>query len=248
LILPHWLLVAAVLLALVVAWLRFWRLCERANSADWGSRWLNRLDGLNRLFCRRFHRLRSDVIPLPTHGCAILVANHISGLDPLLLLAATQRPLRFMIAREQYERFGLMWLFRAIGCIPVDRETRPEFAMRAGLRALRDGEVVAIFPQGGIHANPDKNKTLKGGAVRLAQMTGSHVYPVFVEGVKGRGETLVAVLRRSHARVWAYRPFACVEHEREASLQVLGQLLNVNHPVKEHLLPSEHNPAKSASS
>lgn len=221
-------------------WRSFWRRCERANSADWGHPWLNRLDGLNRLFCRHYHRLRADPIPLPAHGGAILASNHVSGLDPLLLLASTRRPLRFMIAREEYDRFGLNWLFRAIGCIPVDRQTRPELAMRAGLRALRDGEVVAIFPQGGIRVDPDPNKGVKGGAVRLAELTGCQIYPVFVDGVKGRGETLLAVLRRSHARTWAYRPLVCNERDRSATQQVLAQLLNVHHPARGNLLASEH--------
>ncbi len=56
----------------------------------------------------------------------MVVANHISGLDPLLMAAASRRSLHFMIAREQYERFGLKWLFRMAGCIPVDRERAPE--------------------------------------------------------------------------------------------------------------------------
>ena len=141
-----------------------------------------------------------------------------------------------MIAQEEYDRFGLTWLFRAIGCIPVDRQTRPELAVRVGLRALREGEVVVIFPQGGIRADPDPNKGVKGGAVRLAQMTGFQLYPVFVQGVKGRGETMMAVLRRSEARVSAYRPIACDEHNRDACQLILAQLLNVHHPVVDSLL------------
>ena len=79
-------------------------------------------------------------IPLPETGAAIVVCNHISGLDPLVLIAATPRPLRFLIAREEYERFGLQWLFRLGKCIPVERDKRPELAMRAALRAIENGE------------------------------------------------------------------------------------------------------------
>jgi len=102
-------------------------------------------------------------------GCALLACNHISGLDPFLLIAASPRPLRFMIAREEYERFGLRWLFRRGHCIPVDRDRQPERALREALRALNAGEVVAVFPQGGIQRESQGHRKLKGGVVRLAQ-------------------------------------------------------------------------------
>src|SRR5688500_11612253 len=116
-----WAALAVSLWLLVLAWRRLMRRLERANKADWGNKWLNRLDGLNRIFCRRFHRLRHGKLSLPEEGGALLASNHVSGLVPLLLIAASRRPLRFMIAREEYERWWLKWLLRAVGCIPVER-------------------------------------------------------------------------------------------------------------------------------
>lgn len=117
-----------VLCLLAYGWHRLMRRLEAANKADWGGKWLNRLDGLNRIFCRKFHRLRHAKLHLPAKGGALLASNHVSGLDPLLLIAASRRPLRFMIAREQYDRWWLRWLFRAIGCIPVERSRNPRAA------------------------------------------------------------------------------------------------------------------------
>src|SRR5688572_9865683 len=124
-------------------WRRWMLRLEKANKADWGNKWLNRLDGLNRIFCRRFHRLRHAKMVLPDTGGALVASNHVSGLDPLLLIAASRRPLRFMIAREQYERWGLKWLFRAVGCIPVERSHNPRAAFHAARAALERGEIVA---------------------------------------------------------------------------------------------------------
>ena len=129
------------------------------------------------LFCRYVHRFEYQLIPLPEQGGALLACNHISGLDPFLLIAASPRPLRFMIAREEYERFGLRWLFRRAHCIPVDRECQPERALREALRALDAGEVVAVFPQGGIHLESQGHRKLKGGVVRLAQKSACSIYP-----------------------------------------------------------------------
>ncbi len=77
------------------------RACLRHNLTDWGQGWLNVLDGFNRIFCRQFHRLNEVWLDLPEAGPAVVVSNHVSGLDPLLLIASSPRPLRFLIASEQ---------------------------------------------------------------------------------------------------------------------------------------------------
>ena len=159
---------------LILWWL--WRTTMRwfeANGHDiWGNPWFHRLDGANRLFCRLYHRLQHDPITLPKTGGAVLVANHISGLDPLLLGAATDRPLHFLVAREEYERFGTRWFFRGAHSIPVDRSTKPARAFRAALAALSRGEVIAVFPHGGIVQPGGPEKPLKSGALRMAQLAG----------------------------------------------------------------------------
>ena len=147
----------AILSFVILLWLLA-RQLKAAQQTDWGNIWLNYLDGLNRLFCKYYHRLQYTLIDLPAEGPALVVANHLSGLDGFLLIAASRRPLRFMIAREQYERFGLAWLFKSIGCIPVDRSHRPEKGLRAALRALENGEVVVLFPQGTFRGCFGKNE------------------------------------------------------------------------------------------
>ncbi|HHZ87934.1 MAG TPA: 1-acyl-sn-glycerol-3-phosphate acyltransferase [Chromatiaceae bacterium] len=186
-----------------------WRLYHagmQANRVDWGGRWVNCFDGLIRIFCLRFHRFEFEPIELPAHGGAIVVCNHISGLDPLLLQVACRRPLRFIIAQEQHDRPGLRRLFDAMGCISIDRKGRPELAMRQALRQLLDGEVIAIFPQGGIHPSGGPPGRLKRGAARLATMARCPVYPARISGVGGEGHVLRALLHRSHARLVTLNP------------------------------------------
>lgn len=205
---------------------RLCAMCETANTTDWGNAWLNRLDGLNRLFCLYHHRLNHDLIVLPPQGGALLASNHVSGLDPLLIIAAAQRPIRFIIAQEEYDRFGLNWLFRALGCIPVSRDQRPEFALRVALRALEAGEVVALFPHGGIHLDSDPPRGLKAGVVRLATLSGCPIYPLRITGVKGAGQVLSAVAWRSHARLVGFPALTCAGRTTEDCLSELAQLLN----------------------
>ncbi|MEW8027022.1 MAG: lysophospholipid acyltransferase family protein [Candidatus Thiodiazotropha sp.] len=189
------------LLAVVLAMAGLNRRCREAQRAEWGVAWLNWLDGFNRLFCQSYHRLPQVELPLPDAGGAIVVANHISGLDPLLMLASSRRPLRFLIAREQYERFGLRWLFHAVGCIPVDRENSPEKAMRQAIKALRDGEIVALFPHGKIHLDSDPPRKIKAGAARLASLTELPLIPLRISGVSGQGGVMLPVFMRGHAQI-----------------------------------------------
>jgi 1-acyl-sn-glycerol-3-phosphate acyltransferase len=215
---------AAAVFLLAGAWI-----CRRLTAwgeADWGSRWLNCLDGLNRLFCRHYHRLRTEPLPLPETGPALVVANHVSGLDPLLLIAASKRPLRFIIASEQYHRFGLHWLFKAVGCIPVDRKGRPERAFRAALRALEQGEVVALFPHGKIHLDSHPPRPLKPGFVRMAQLADCPIYPVRIEGVRGEGLVATSALLRSRARLTGHPPVFCHDHPEGDCLDSVAARLN----------------------
>lgn len=216
-----WIAAAALLAAAVWLWRRVVAACEAANEADWGGRWLNRLDGLNRLFCRRFHGLPPRMLELPPHGPALVASNHVSGLDPLLLIAASRRPLRFMIAREEYERWWFNWLFRAIGCIPVDRSRDPHKAFYAARRALEAGEVVALFPQGRIHPDHQPPAPLRRGIVLLARLTKAPILPVRITGVRGQGYAAVAVLIPSKARL---EPGGLMHCGGRSSEQCLGEL------------------------
>ncbi len=217
-----WFILGLFLLGFV--WL--WRASGKACEIDWEHGWMRRLDGFNRLLCRHYHRLHGDRIELPAEGPAILVANHISGLDPLLMFAASRRKLRFIIASEQYYRFGLQWLFRAVGCIPVDRRGRPERAFRDALRALKDGEVVALFPHGKIHLDTDPPRRLKPGAVRLAQLADCPITPVRIGGVRAQGHIFLPVFLPARARIENFSNLQCQDQEASACLKQLQHILD----------------------
>jgi 1-acyl-sn-glycerol-3-phosphate acyltransferase len=220
----YWALLAGLLFA---GWQlrRLAQACRQANRVDWGRGWMNLLDGLNRLFCYRYHRLNVLGLRLPRSGPAVVVANHVSGLDPMLLIASARRPIRFLIAREEYERFGLTWLFDAVKCIPVDRDRRPEQALRKALTALREGEVVALFPHGKIHLDSDPPRPLKPGAVRLAQLTGAPILPMRIDGIQGEGHVVRGLLYRSRARIETCPPLSAEGRELNELLEELQRIL-----------------------
>ncbi|MEJ2591994.1 MAG: lysophospholipid acyltransferase family protein [Candidatus Thiodiazotropha sp.] len=204
----------------------FVRSCYAASRTDWGSPFLNWLDGLNRRFCSGYHRLKPVDLPLPAQGPAIVVANHISGLDPLLMIACCRRPLRFIIAREQYERFGLQWIFRGAGCIPVDRERSPEKAMRQAIKALREGEVVALFPHGRIHLDSEPHRRTKAGAARLAQISGAPVIPLRISGAACQGHVITSVFVRANAEVELLPVIAVADKSADALYREIDRAMN----------------------
>src|SRR3989338_3998618 len=216
---------AAVILLLVWLWRRLLRTCEAANGAGGGGRWLNRGEGLSRIFCRRFHRLVHEALTLPATGGVLVASNHVSGLDPLLLIAASPRPLRFLIAREEYDRWWLRWLLHAVGCIPVERTRNPRAALYAARAALERGEVVALFPHGRIHLDHHPPTQLKRGIVLLSRMTGAPILPVRVEGVRGQGLTIMAVFLPSRSQVRQFSPMHCDGRSVDECLEALWRIL-----------------------
>ena len=170
---------------------------KKNNQADWGHWATNILDGLIRVYCRRFHRQGIQTIEIPEEPHVLLAPNHISGIDPFLLITATTRPIRFMIAKEEYEKPILNWMFRAAGCIPVDRDGRVERAFRSALRAIQAGELVSLFPQGGIHRHDLPRERIKPGIIKLSQISQCHILPVRINGVGAPGTVASSVITRS---------------------------------------------------
>ena len=158
---------------------------------------------LNRFYTTFWHRLEiENEPPLPTTGPAILISNHTCGIDHLLLQAATKRLLGFMIAQEYFDHKIYHPFCKAIGCIPVKRDGRDQTSIRLALRALKDGRVVAIFPEGRI--NPTSGREFhdaKPGAAFIPLRAGVIVVPAYIRGTPPTNEILEALTTPSHARV-----------------------------------------------
>lgn len=127
---------------------------------------------------------------LPDEGPAIVVANHRSYLDPLVLglaVAPHGRPLRFLAKHELFDVPVAGSLVRAVGSVPVDRATRSDEPLETAAAALSAGEVVVILPQGTIpRGKAFFAPTLEGrpGAARLAAMTKAPVIPFGLWGTE----------------------------------------------------------------
>jgi 1-acyl-sn-glycerol-3-phosphate acyltransferase len=184
------------------------------------------LQATNRLFCRIYHGLTLQTrCPLPRRGPGILISNHTSGLDPLLLQSATPRLITWMMAREYYEIGAMGWIFRLSGMIPTSRNGRDMAAMRSALRVLKQGGLLGVFPEGRIETTREL-LPFHPGVAMLAMRCGVPVYPAYLDGMQRGRSMLQACLLPGHAGVRFGEPIelpAC-EPTREVLRQTAMRL------------------------
>jgi len=161
---------------------------------------------INVLFTRIIHRLyvMDGADPLPTTGPCIVVANHRSGVDPMLVAGATKRWIFSLMAREYYETRGMRWLFKKLNCIPVNRTGNDLRAMRTAMLALRAGHVVGIFPQGGIR-EPDELDVGKAGVALLAARGNAPVVPLYIHNSFASHQVFKSLFIPSRSRIYCGR-------------------------------------------
>ncbi|MGY0559877.1 MFS transporter [Luteimonas sp. A277] len=114
---------------------------------------------LSWLLVRTLYRLRIEGIEehVPDEGPALLVCNHVSYMDALILAASTPRPVRFVMYHRIFDIPLLRWIFRTARAIPIAPEKEDPALMQLALdeidRTLAEGELVLIFPEGRLTAD-----------------------------------------------------------------------------------------------
>lgn len=117
-------------------------------------------------------------------GPLIIVSNHQSILDPLVIMAFIPRKLRFIAAAYLFRIPGLNILLRLYGAIPVNDAKRGDVSsLKKALRTLKKGGAVALFPEGGVSVD-GKLRPFKPGFAYLALKSGAQVLPVAIRGTK----------------------------------------------------------------
>jgi len=197
-------IVAAVLAASVL--LICWRVYAHGSGFQ---TWF--LYQIARVYTRVMFRLKTLTgRTVPEDGAALIIANHTSPVDPMLIWADHRRSFRragirrpgFMMAQEYYEMGGIPgWIFHVMESIPVERDGRDMGPARAALNRLKDGQMVGVFPEGRINDQTPDDQLLSAGsgAAWLALKSQAPVIPIYVHNAP-RGTSMGnSFLVRTHS-------------------------------------------------
>ncbi|MCK4259040.1 MAG: 1-acyl-sn-glycerol-3-phosphate acyltransferase [Halanaerobiales bacterium] len=113
---------------------------------------------------------------IPKEGSLIVVGNHTSFLDPLVLGVAMNRMVRVMAKHELFKKLGIDWFLRQLGAFPVKRGQADLKAMRKSLKILKHGGVLGVFPEGTRNKSGQLGKA-QLGIVKIALRTKALILP-----------------------------------------------------------------------
>lgn len=152
---------------------------------------------------RCVYRIRiQGVENIPVDGAALLVSNHVTWADAVLLSVMTQRRIRFVMSREIMEGNWMRPLFRVMNVIPISAQDPPRRivqSLQAARAALDDGYLVCIFAEGALTRNGNL-RAFRGGLERILKGSRHPILPICIGGAWG------SIFSYYHGRLLAHRP------------------------------------------
>lgn len=148
------------------------------------------------LLIQTVHRVRGvNTDFIPENGPAVLVCNHVSYVDAFVIGAASPRPIRFVMDHRIFNTPVLGWLFKSAKAIPIAPAKEDPWLMEKAYvdiaKALHDGDLICIFPEGKLTSTGEMNE-FKGGIMKIIERSPVPVIPMALRGLWGsmltRGE------------------------------------------------------------
>lgn len=141
------------------------------------------------LLIHTIHRVDTvEADRIPAEGAAVLVCNHVSYVDAIVIVAAAPRPIRFVMDHRIFKLPLLGWIFRTARAIPIAPAKEDPWIMEKAYvdiaQALHEGELVCIFPEGQLTRNGDIND-FKGGVAKIIERSKVPVIPMALRGLWG---------------------------------------------------------------
>jgi 1-acyl-sn-glycerol-3-phosphate acyltransferase len=141
------------------------------------------------LLIHTIHRVSTvDVERIPEEGAAVLVCNHVSYVDAIVILAASPRPIRFVMDHRIFKTPLLGFIFRTGKAIPIAPAHENPWLMEKAFvdvaQALHEGELVCIFPEGKLTRTGEMN-AFRGGIAKIVARSQVPVIPMALRGLWG---------------------------------------------------------------
>ncbi|MBD8530265.1 MULTISPECIES: MFS transporter [unclassified Massilia] len=160
------------------------------------------------LLIHTIHRVNTvDVERIPDEGPAVLVCNHVSYVDAIVIGAASPRPIRFVMDHRIFKTPFLGWIFRTAKAIPIAPAKEDPFMMERAYvdiaEALHQGDLVCIFPEGKLTTTGEMNE-FRGGVAKIVERSKVPVIPMALRGLWGSVFTRDPgnLFERSFSRGW----------------------------------------------
>lgn len=184
---------------------------------------------------------------LPNEGGALLVANHLTWIDGVLLLLTSSRPIRMVVSAQYVRGWWVAWLARLMGAIPIEPGRKSvATALRSAKAALEAGELVCIFPEGRL-SRTGQLLAFQPGFLSIVKSSGAPVLPVYLDGLWGsifsfaEGKFFWKWPRRWPYPVWIHfgHPIAQPQsaHHVRSAVQSLGAKALGHRNMKGMILP-----------
>ena len=193
---------------------------------------------LSWVLVRTLYRLRVQGIEehVPDEGPALLVCNHVSYMDALILAASTPRPVRFVMYYKIFDIPVMRWIFRTAKAIPIAGAREDPALMQRAFdaidAALAEGEIVGIFPEGAL-TKDGAIAPFKSGVERVLERRPVPVVPMALRGMwssmwshrdNRMGRMRVPRRFRAHIEVLAAPPLDGVQVDKAQLEAVVREL------------------------
>ena len=197
------------------------------NNQFWTSRPLYRWGHrLTNIFCKAMGHLEvQGVHHIPKEGGVLLVSNHVSFLDPVIVGSAANREIHFMARSTAFDIPGIGKLISVYNAYPVNRGAPDLGALRKTISLLKAGNVVLMFPEGTRSVDGTLGKA-RDGACFIADRAGVPTIPVFHSGAERMLPRSSRRLRRSKLMVTFGEPLELVTEEFETRREMYQQMGN----------------------
>lgn len=114
-------------------------------------------------------------------GGAILICNHLSNVDPILIISYNKRKISFLGKKELFNTKLKAWFFRSVGVISVDRGKPDITAIKTCLKVLNNGGLLSLFPEGTRNKLNEDLQEIKNGCCLLAIKAKVPIIPINIQ-------------------------------------------------------------------
>jgi 1-acyl-sn-glycerol-3-phosphate acyltransferase len=175
-----------------------------------------------KLYSHAYHYLLRAAVPvltrievqglehIPRTGPAILVSNHISMIDPTILIGYVKRQIHFIIKAELLDQLVFRILLPPNDPISIRRGKVDRVALRKAEAVLKAGELIGIFPEG-TRSHSGGTQEAHAGVIFLAHRTGAPIVPVAISGTEDVFQSHFPWYHRARIRLTIGQPFTLAD-------------------------------------